>query len=84
MNMGKTPEELLTIELCELNVQVLESMDDWVRVIDRNGRILFINKSMKTSCKTHDPNIACSFEEDIIMGDSVVPRSCLLYTSRCV
>lgn len=80
MNIGKTPEELLTIELCELNVQVLESMDDWVRVIDRNGRILFINKSMKTSCKTHDPNIACSFEEDIIMGDSVVPRSVSLIT----
>ncbi|MDO5718282.1 MAG: SpoIIE family protein phosphatase [Tissierellia bacterium] len=68
------------IELCELNIQVLESMDDWVRVIDKDGIVIFINKSMKESCNTHKPNFKCSFDTDIFMGDSVIPRSVSLIT----
>mgnify|MGYP001263497207 CR=1 FL=1 len=34
-------------EYCILNYQVLESMADWVRVVDNNNNILYANKAMK-------------------------------------
>ncbi len=36
-------------EYSALNYQVLESMADWVRVVDYEGNILYANKSMKDS-----------------------------------
>ena len=36
-------------ELVSLNYQVLESMVDWVRVIDENNMIIYANKAMKDS-----------------------------------
>lgn len=75
VNLDKRVEDMLTIELCELNIQVLESMDDWVRVIDVNGRIIFLNKAMKESCNVNSSVISCSFDEDMTFGDSVIPRS---------
>ena len=30
-----------------LNYHVLEGMADWVRVVDRNGQIIYANRTMK-------------------------------------
>lgn len=58
-------------ELLSLNYQVLESMVDWVRVIDRNGIIVYANKAMKDALgediigmecyKTHCKEKKCAF-----------------------
>lgn len=55
----------------ELNYHVLESMADWVRVVDYDGNILYANKSMKESLgenivgmkcyKAHGKDEACGF-----------------------
>lgn len=54
-----------------LNYQVLESMADWVRVVDYEGNILYANKSMKDSAnqeiigmkcyETHGKSEPCGF-----------------------
>ncbi len=54
-----------------LNYHVLESMADWVRVVDYDGNILYANKSMKESLgenivgmkcyKAHGKDEACGF-----------------------
>lgn len=42
------------IEECStLNYQVLESMADWVRVVDYEGNIIYANKSMKDASENH-------------------------------
>ena len=58
-------------EYSVLNYHVLESMADWVRVVDYNGIILYANKSMKESLgddllgkrcyETHGKNKPCGF-----------------------
>lgn len=58
-------------ELVNLNYQVLESMVDWVRVIDKDGIIIYANKAMKDSLgediigmkcyKTHCRDKKCGF-----------------------
>lgn len=57
-----------------LNLQVLEAMDDWVRVIDADGRILFQNQSMKDALKSQDLE-KCSFDCNILYGESECPKS---------
>lgn len=68
------------VSYCALNVNVLESMKDWVRVIDKNGNILFINKSMSDYTNVNSLEYKCSFEEDVIGEDSVIPKSVSLTT----
>ena len=46
-------------EYSNLNYQVLESMADWVRVIDYNGNILYANKSMKDSLGDNIVGMKC-------------------------
>lgn len=65
---------------CAININVLESMSEWVRVVDKKGHILFMNKSM-----TRDNNIKaleyrCSFDEDIMTKNSSIPMSISLRT----
>lgn len=49
--MGKAKKEVFKMSefiKCEkLNYHILDSMADWVRVIDRNGKVLFANKTMR-------------------------------------
>ena len=40
-------EDLTYIPYGLLNYRVLEGMADWVRVIDRNGKVIFANAAMK-------------------------------------
>lgn len=46
-------------EYSNLNYQVLESMADWVRVIDYDGNILYANKSMKDSLGDNIVGMKC-------------------------
>lgn len=67
-----------------LNYHVLEGMADWVRVIDKNGTIIYANKSMKDDlgenivgmkcyeahCKSHQCNF-CITQRSISTGEIV-------------
>ena len=46
-------------EYSVLNYQVLESMADWVRVVDYEGNILYANKSMKDSVGNNIIGMKC-------------------------
>lgn len=46
-------------ELVGLNYQVLESMVDWVRVIDKKGIIIYANKAMKDSLGEEIIGVEC-------------------------
>lgn len=50
-----------------LNYHVLESMADWVRVLDRNGQVVYANKAMKETLGNdiigRECNIYCEQEE---------------------
>lgn len=63
------------VNLCKMNINVLESMKDWVRVIDKDGNILFMNKAMESFGNVKALEFRCSFEEDIITDDAVIPHS---------
>lgn len=68
-------EENVSLLIDRLNTQILESMDDWVRVIDRNGKQVYMNSKMRQDCKLDSYDKKCSFKEDILIGDSIIPRS---------
>lgn len=63
------------INLCKMNINVLESMKDWVRVIDKDGNILFMNKAMENFGNVKALEFRCSFEEDIITDEAIIPHS---------
>lgn len=65
---------------CAININILESMNDWVRVIDREGNILFMNRSMSEESNIKALEYRCSFDEDIIRGNTLIPRSVSLST----
>lgn len=83
LDKWKIDQEENLIEIanyCAININVLESMSEWVRVVDKKGHILFMNKSM-----TRDNNIKaleyrCSFDEDIMTKNSSIPMSISLRT----
>lgn len=68
------------LDQCRLNINVLESMNDWVRVIDKAGNILFMNKIMEDFTNVKALEYRCSFEEDIISDKTLIPRSTSLTT----
>ena len=41
-------EEYENLDYGMLNYHVLESMADWVRVVDQEGRVIYANRSMKS------------------------------------
>lgn len=63
-----------------INVKLLEAMDDWVRVIDKLGNIIFVNKVMKDKCKIKALVHRVSFDQDLVMADAVIPKSVSLMT----
>lgn len=65
---------------CAININILESMNDWVRVIDKEGNILFMNRSMSEDSNVNALEYRCSFDEDIIKDRTVIPRSVSLST----
>lgn len=58
------PKDTSTIE--KLNIPILESMDDMVRVIGRDGRVLYANEAMNQFCKRNIEGLECTLDNAIM------------------
>ncbi len=68
-----------SLAVCGLNMQVLEAMTDWVRVVDSEGKVIFANPAMRRDCEMEELGQA-SFERDLNIGQAFVPQSISLMT----
>ncbi|HEY4543262.1 MAG TPA: SpoIIE family protein phosphatase [Tissierellaceae bacterium] len=68
----------------KLNYHVLESMADWVRILDKNGQVVYANRAMKETlgndiinrecninCKQNEPCCFCIVERSIQGGETI-------------
>lgn len=85
LNINSPSNELREIEKhYMLNYHVLDSMADWVRILDEKGRVIYANKSMKKTlgndiigrecnvyCKQETPCCFCIVERSIQGGEII-------------
>lgn len=67
--------------LLQLNFSILDFLEDWVRVLDSNGNIIYMNEAMRennkslvnSNCKSlEDSSLSCVIVPDIIPRSTVV------------